>query len=48
VAAVVGAAVDGLMLHRGLDPRLTSGFVGPVLARLAVAGPAAGAHAEEE
>jgi AcrR family transcriptional regulator len=36
VAAVIGAAVDGLLLHRGLDPRLTSAYVGPVLARLAV------------
>lgn len=33
-AAVLGAAVDGVLLHRGLDPRLTSTYVGPVLARM--------------
>lgn len=50
VATVVGAAIDGLMLHRGLDPRLTTAFVGPVLARLADAEqPMTGrTHAEEE
>jgi AcrR family transcriptional regulator len=34
VATVLGAAVDGLVLHRGLDPRLGTSSVAAVLARL--------------
>jgi AcrR family transcriptional regulator len=33
-AAVLGAAIDGLVLQRALDPTLTAGAVTPVLARL--------------
>ncbi|MFI7677398.1 TetR/AcrR family transcriptional regulator [Actinophytocola sp. NPDC049390] len=33
-AAVVGAAVDGLVLQRALDPGLTSAAITPVLTRL--------------
>lgn len=33
-AAVVAAALDGLMLHRVLDPTLTASRVGPVLERI--------------
>ncbi|MCO1655529.1 TetR/AcrR family transcriptional regulator [Pseudonocardia humida] len=33
-AAVLAAAVDGLLLHRGLDPSLTGGSARPVLERL--------------
>ncbi len=33
-AAVLAAAVDGLLLHRGLDPALTSGVAGSVLGRV--------------
>lgn len=33
-AAVLAAAVDGVMLHRALDPRLRSAVVAPVLRRL--------------
>jgi AcrR family transcriptional regulator len=33
-AAVVGAAIDGLVLQRALDPALTAGSIAPVLARL--------------
>ena len=33
-AAVVGAAIDGLVLQRALDPALTADAVAPVLARL--------------
>lgn len=32
-AATVVAAIDGVMLHRALDPGLTSGVVAPVLGR---------------
>lgn len=41
-AAVLAAAVDGLLLHRGLDPALTAGVARPVLERIAAAGPSAG------
>jgi hypothetical protein len=34
VATVLGAAVDGLVLHRGLDPRLDQASVAAVLGRL--------------
>ena len=33
-AAVVGAAIDGLVLQRALDPGLTAGTITPVLVRL--------------
>ncbi|GAA2001526.1 TetR/AcrR family transcriptional regulator [Nocardiopsis rhodophaea] len=33
-ARVLGAALDGVMLHRALDPGLTSGVVEPMLRRL--------------
>lgn len=33
-AAVVAASIDGLLLHRGLDPDLTATAIGPVLRRL--------------
>ncbi|MDA2806739.1 TetR/AcrR family transcriptional regulator [Nocardiopsis suaedae] len=33
-AAVLAAALDGMMLHRSLDPELTSTAVAPVLGRL--------------
>ena len=33
-AAVVAAAIDGVMLHRALDPALTAAVVVPVLSRL--------------
>jgi AcrR family transcriptional regulator len=33
-AAVIAAAIDGVMLHRALDPALTSAVVLPVLRRL--------------
>ncbi len=33
-AVVLAAAVDGLLLYRGLDPRVSAGFVGPVLNRI--------------
>lgn len=33
-ASVLAAAIDGLILHRALDPRLTSDAVAPVLRRL--------------
>lgn len=33
-AAVLAAAIDGLVMHRALDPTLTAGTVTPVLARL--------------
>jgi len=32
-AAVLAAAIDGLMLHRALDPGLTAGVAFPVLRR---------------
>ena len=38
-AAVLAAAIDGVMLHRGLDPQLTSSSVAPVLRRLVAEGP---------
>ena len=34
-AAVLAAAVDGLLLHRGLDPALTVAVARPVLGRIA-------------
>lgn len=34
VASLVAAAIDGVMLHRSLNPELTSSAVGPVLQRL--------------
>ena len=37
-AAVVGGAVDGLVLQRALDPALTAGLVAPVLRRLITTG----------
>ncbi len=33
-AAVLAATVDGLLLHRGLDPGLTAQYAGPVLDRM--------------
>lgn len=33
-AAVLAAAIDGIMLHRAVDPSLTSGVVAPVLQRV--------------
>jgi len=33
-AAVLGAAIDGLVMQRALDPALTAGAVGPVLNRM--------------
>lgn len=39
-AAVLAAAVDGVMLHRALDPHLTSASVAPVLTRLIPTHPA--------
>jgi Tetracyclin repressor-like, C-terminal domain len=33
-AAVLAAAIDGVLLHRALDPNLTSAAVTPVLSRL--------------
>jgi AcrR family transcriptional regulator len=38
-AAVLAGAVDGLLLHRGLDPALTSALAGPVLDRVLGARP---------
>ena len=37
-AAVLAAAIDGVMLHRALDPQLTSSAVTPVLRRLIAPG----------
>ena len=37
-AAVLAAAIDGVMLHRVLDPQLTSSSVAPVLRRLVAQG----------
>ena len=37
-AAVLAAAIDGVMLHRALDPQLTSSSVAPVLRRLVAQG----------
>jgi AcrR family transcriptional regulator len=39
-AVVLAAALDGLVLHRGMNPRLTSATVAPVLRRLASGSPA--------
>jgi AcrR family transcriptional regulator len=47
-AAVLAAAVDGLLLHRGLDPALTAGFAGPVLDRMVVVESSAPAGDEEQ
>lgn len=33
-AAVLAAAIDGVLLHRALDPGLTAGMVAPVLRRI--------------
>lgn len=44
-AAVLTAVVDGLLLHRALDPTLTAAAVAPVLRRLVTSGDASG---EEE
>lgn len=33
-AAVLGSAIDGLVMQRALDPTLTAGVVGPVLVRM--------------
>ncbi|HZG90479.1 MAG TPA: TetR family transcriptional regulator [Pseudonocardia sp.] len=41
-AAVLAAAVDGLLLHRGLDAELTAEYVGPVLDRVTTPPPAGG------
>lgn len=41
-AAVIAAAIDGMVLHRSLDPRLTSSAVAPVLCRLLKAEPEGG------
>lgn len=41
-AAVLGAAVDGLVIHRALDPALTAEVLAPVLARLTPTTEAAG------
>ena len=38
-AAVLAAAIDGVMLYRVLDPQLTSSSVAPVLRRLVAEGP---------
>ena len=47
-AAVLAAAIDGVMLHRPLNPQLTSSAVAPVLRRLVVPGPPSGrSHARE-
>jgi AcrR family transcriptional regulator len=35
-AAVLGAAVDGLVMQRALDPTLTAGSIAPVLTRMLV------------
>jgi AcrR family transcriptional regulator len=37
-AAVLAAAIDGVMLHRVLDPQLTSSSIAPVLRRLVAEG----------
>lgn len=37
-AAVLAAAIDGVMLHRVLNPELTSSAVAPVLRRLVATG----------
>jgi AcrR family transcriptional regulator len=48
-AAVLAAAIDGLLLHRGLDPALTGGLARPVLDRIAAHGPSSPAtHARKE
>jgi AcrR family transcriptional regulator len=39
-AAVIAAAIDGVILHRSLDPGLTSAVVGPILGRILFAPPA--------
>lgn len=35
-AAVLAAAIDGVMLHRALDPQLTSSVVAPLMKRLVI------------
>ncbi|MDQ4094441.1 MAG: TetR/AcrR family transcriptional regulator [Actinomycetota bacterium] len=47
-AAVLAAAIDGVMLHRMLDPRLTSSAVTPVLRRLITSGVAAHENSRKE
>lgn len=47
-AAVLAAAIDGVMLHRTLNPQLTSSAVAPVLHRLVVpCRPSGRGHARE-
>ena len=47
-AAVLAAAIDGLMLHRGLDPDLTSAVTAPVLAAMLTNPPATQTSPEGE
>lgn len=46
-AAVLAAAIDGVMLHRMLNPQLTSSAVTPVLRRLVAPCPPERGHARE-
>ncbi|MGH3882143.1 MAG: TetR/AcrR family transcriptional regulator [Pseudonocardiaceae bacterium] len=46
-ASVLAAAIDGVMLHRALDPELTSSAVAPVLRRLVTPGTATSENAQQ-
>ena len=46
-ASVLAAAIDGLMLHRTLNPELTSSAVAPVLRRLVTPGTPSGENAQQ-
>lgn len=46
-ASVLAAAIDGVMLHRALNPELTSSAVAPVLRRLVAPGTATGENAQQ-
>jgi AcrR family transcriptional regulator len=47
-ASVLAAAIDGVMLHRALNPELNSLTVAPVLRRLVTSGTATQENAQEE
>lgn len=47
-AAVLAAAIDGVMLHRALNPQLTSSAVAPVLRRLITPGLATHENSRKE
>ena len=46
-ASVLAAAIDGVMLHRVLNPELTSVTVAPVLCRLVTPGTATRENAQQ-